>query len=325
MEQSLRELTELLTQKDRSLKESLQFSNALFELNPVPIVVTTVPAGVIIKANEAFLSFSGYGLEELVGKTTERLYANVQDRLRVIEKIQKKGFVSNELVSFRTKEGHRFAGAMYVNLVEINGVKHFVSVIIDRTENKRLEAESCINREELLCQGEELRRLVGKQELDAAQFKMLLSIYLEDTSPRRVLVIDDDEDNLAVIRALLTTYLKSPCIIYTSNTGENGLDLANLYDPDVILLDIRMPGMDGIEVCKQMKSCSPLAMIPILFITAFADEQDIKRTALAAGGDGFIAKPVDTVDLIAQILSLSKIKVLNKIKAAGLFDMKVEP
>lgn len=320
MEQTLRELTDQLTQKDQALQESLQFSNALFKFNPVPMIVTTVPTGFIVKVNKAFVKASGYTSDELIGQTTDHLYLNSEDRVRIINKIKAQGFVFNEEVFFRTKQGISFVGAMYINLVKINAVDHFVSAMIDQTERNRITAENVINREELSIQSEELRRLLEHQEQETAKFKQLLKTYLADIIPKKLLVVDDEKDNLIVIPALLMSHLKNPCIIHTAHNGQLGFELATAHDPDVILLDIKMPGMDGIEACRKIKEYPATSSIPVLFITGYADERDIKKMAMLVGGDGFIVKPIDSAELITQVIALSKVKVLNKIKTMGLLD-----
>ena len=318
MDNTLRELTEKLLQKDQELREKAHFSIAVFDFNPVPMIVTTVPSGVIIKINKAFSCSSKYDPNDLIGKTTECLYANKEDREKIIAKIKSCGSVADEEMMFRTASGKTFVGAMYVNMAKINEVDHFISAIIDKTEIRKLAVEASIYQEELLSQGEELRRLLNQQEKDAMQFKRLLGTFMEETIPRKILIIDDEQDNLIVIKVLLSSYLPQPCMIYTADNGPIGIDLAVTYDPDVILLDIVMPEMNGLEVCRQLKKFVPL--VPIIFITAYGDEPDLKAKAREAGGDGFLTKPFDTNELITQIQAMVKVKALEKIKLSGILD-----
>ena len=101
-------------------------------------------------------------------------------------------------------------------------------------------------------------------------------------------------------------------LIFTATNGKNGIELALEKNPDVILLDILMPGMDGYEVCRQLKKDQRLSHIPIVFLTAIKDDKKSRIRALDAGGDGFITKPFEEAELIAQIRAMVKIKMANE-------------
>lgn len=94
----------------------------------------------------------------------------------------------------------------------------------------------------------------------------------------------------------------------TALDGWRGLDLACQADPDVILLDIVMSGLDGFEVCRRLKSEEALRHIPVVFLTALKTGRKGRIQALDAGGDGFLAKPLDEAELLAQIRAMAKIK-----------------
>jgi PAS domain S-box-containing protein len=126
----------------------------------------------------------------------------------------------------------------------------------------------------------------------------------------KVLAIDDNPDNLLIIKALI--YEVFPHFeIYTSTSGKEGLSMAALLDPDVILLDVVMPDMDGFEVCKVLKADKTMNNIPVVFVTALKGDKHSRIRALEVGGDAFLAKPVDESELIAQVRAMIKIKAAN--------------
>ncbi|MEI6695102.1 MAG: PAS domain S-box protein [Bacteroidota bacterium] len=126
----------------------------------------------------------------------------------------------------------------------------------------------------------------------------------------KILVIDDIRDNLISIKALI--YEAFPdARIFTALNGQAGLELATSQNPDVILLDIVMPGMDGFEVCQRLKSDTILSDIPVVFVTALKGNKESRIRALEVGGEAFLAKPIDETELIAQIRAMVKIKNAN--------------
>ncbi|GAB6106582.1 HD domain-containing protein [Fusibacter bizertensis] len=123
----------------------------------------------------------------------------------------------------------------------------------------------------------------------------------------KILAIDDNPDNLTIIKAIVRdVFLDS--VVYTSLDGINGIDKAIQYDPDVILLDVVMPSMDGFEVCKRLKSDSRIKDIPVVFVTALKEDKENRITALESGAEGFLAKPIDVSELTAMIRAMVKIK-----------------
>lgn len=123
----------------------------------------------------------------------------------------------------------------------------------------------------------------------------------------KILAIDDIQDNLISLGALIREAYPD-AILITAPDGEKGLELARIHDPDVILLDIVMPGIDGYWVCREIKSDPSTKDIPVVFITALKGGRENRLRALEAGGDGFIAKPVDEIELTAQIRAMARIK-----------------
>lgn len=114
---------------------------------------------------------------------------------------------------------------------------------------------------------------------------------------RSVLVIDDDEDILVFLSDLLESGGFEPL---TSLSGEAGLRLAAEKHPDLILLDIMMPEMDGHETCRALKANTAIADIPVVVITARNDIRDIGMS-LHEGAEGFVSKPFDTENLLKHI------------------------
>ena len=129
----------------------------------------------------------------------------------------------------------------------------------------------------------------------------------------KILAIDDQPDNLTILKAVLREALPE-CELLTALTGANGLDLAQAEDPDVILLDIVMPGMDGYEFCRLLKADEWFRAIPIVFLTALQTGRENRIKALNVGADAFLAKPPDEQELVAQIRAMAKVKVANRLQ-----------
>ncbi len=126
----------------------------------------------------------------------------------------------------------------------------------------------------------------------------------------KILAIDDKEDNLITLNALLKEFFQN-VDYFSTLSGMEGIELAKRERPDVILLDIIMPDLNGFEVCKQLKSDDELAGIPVVFLTALRNEKETRIEALKVGAEGFLSKPVDEAELIAQIKAMVRIKEAN--------------
>ncbi|MCS7178865.1 MAG: response regulator transcription factor [Anaerolineae bacterium] len=114
--------------------------------------------------------------------------------------------------------------------------------------------------------------------------------------PEKILVIDDDENTRLLIRRLLS----QDYLVYTAANGPEGLTLFPQIAPDLVILDIMMPGMDGREVCRRLRRTST---VPILFLTALDTEKDIVD-GLIAGGDDYLVKPFGPEELRARVFAL---------------------
>ena len=129
----------------------------------------------------------------------------------------------------------------------------------------------------------------------------------------RILAIDDIQDNLISIKAIIADAF--PDIeVYTALSGRQGVELARRVIPDIILLDILMPGMDGYEVCKVIKSDPKLEDIPVVFVTALKESRQNRIQALEAGAEAFLTKPIDETEMISQIKAMLKIRAANVFK-----------
>jgi len=129
----------------------------------------------------------------------------------------------------------------------------------------------------------------------------------------KILAIDDNSDNLISLKAILMDAFPDS-VVFTALSGLNGIELATTENPDVILIDVLMPDMDGFEVCSRLKKEEHLSDIPVIFITASKGDGTQRIKALEAGGEGFLSKPIDEQELIAQIRAMFKIKAANEQK-----------
>src|SRR5579883_680026 len=119
-----------------------------------------------------------------------------------------------------------------------------------------------------------------------------------------ILVIDDKPNNFDVIE----TFLESEGYqLNYAPGGQKAIEQLDSFQPDVILLDYMMPGLDGIEVCRIIKANSSWRMIPIIMVTALNTKEDLAR-CLAAGASDFISKPINSTELRARVRSMVQIK-----------------
>jgi two-component system, sensor histidine kinase and response regulator len=119
-----------------------------------------------------------------------------------------------------------------------------------------------------------------------------------------ILVVDDEPDNFDTIEALLhnTNYE-----LYYVSSAREAIDSLDTFNPDIILMDVMMPDMDGLTACGRIKSMRDWQGIPIIMITALASREDLSR-CLAAGADDFISKPINKMELQARLQSMLRIK-----------------
>jgi adenylate cyclase len=123
------------------------------------------------------------------------------------------------------------------------------------------------------------------------------------TPEASILVVDDTPQNIKLLDALLTPRGYE---VIPAASGEEALTRVAARQPDLVLLDIVMPGMDGYEVCRRLRGDEATEMLPVVMITASGEQE--KVAALEAGADDFITKPLDQAELLARIRSLVRIK-----------------
>ncbi len=124
---------------------------------------------------------------------------------------------------------------------------------------------------------------------------------------KKILAIDDQKDNLVTLKAVIKGQLPD-CKLITALSGKEGIKIASKEQPDVILLDIIMPKMDGYEVCEKLKADQLTKHIPIILVTAIKTDAESRIKGLNLGADAFISKPIEAIELKAQINVMLRIK-----------------
>ena len=120
----------------------------------------------------------------------------------------------------------------------------------------------------------------------------------------KILIVDDEEKNTKLLRGMLSTENYD---IYENHSGEQALDTVSAINPDLILLDVMMPGINGFDVCRTLKQAEATKVIPIVMVTALS-ESEHRIEALSAGADDFLSKPVDRTELVVRVKSLLRMK-----------------
>ena len=123
-------------------------------------------------------------------------------------------------------------------------------------------------------------------------------------NPPSILIVDDEPDNFDVIETLLS--VQGYHLYYASN-GQEALSVLDTVNPDLILLDVMMPGLNGIDVCKKIKADLQWKIVPVIMVTALSSKEDL-ALCLEAGADDFISKPVNRLELCARVKSMLRIK-----------------
>src|SRR5580700_12169239 len=125
--------------------------------------------------------------------------------------------------------------------------------------------------------------------------------------PPLILVVDDVADNVDILQMRLESQGYE---VVTAGDGVEALEKTRELRPDLILLDIMMPKMDGIETVKRLKADASLPFIPVILVTAKADGADVVA-GLESGGDDYLTKPVDHAALSARVRAMLRIKALH--------------
>ena len=124
-------------------------------------------------------------------------------------------------------------------------------------------------------------------------------------SKKRILIIEDQEDNRAIMRDLLGA---AGYDLIEATDGGEGVELAKKERPDLILMDIQLPVLDGYEATRQIRTYAELKTVPIIAVTSYALSGDEAKTR-AAGCDGYVAKPFSPRELLAKVREYLPIKV----------------
>jgi putative two-component system response regulator len=124
----------------------------------------------------------------------------------------------------------------------------------------------------------------------------------------KILLVEDDPQAVGILEPIL---ISKGFSVAVARDGVEGLEKVRLLAPDLLLMDINMPRMDGIELCRRLKSDDATRMTPVVMLTALMDLEK-KLQALEAGADDFVNKPYNTVELITRIKSLLRVKYLNE-------------
>ena len=124
---------------------------------------------------------------------------------------------------------------------------------------------------------------------------------------QKILVVDNEPINLVLLEAMLIPFGYE---VLTATSGVEALEIVQKARPDLVLLDIMMPGMDGFEVTRRLKGTEETRTIPVVMVTALRDVSD-RVTAIDVGADDYLTKPVDKIELRARVRSLLKVKKYN--------------
>ena len=120
----------------------------------------------------------------------------------------------------------------------------------------------------------------------------------------KILIVDDDMINIKLLKRML---FSENYTFYEAQNGDAAIELVSKIDPDLILLDVMMPGMSGFEVCRRLKHNEGTKSIPIVMVTALK-EKEHRLNAMKSGADDFLSKPVDSTEILIRVKSLLRIK-----------------
>ena len=119
----------------------------------------------------------------------------------------------------------------------------------------------------------------------------------------KILIIDDNQDNLMILKALILEKFPNASVLSALN-GQIGLELAAREEPDIVLLDINMSGIDGCELCRRLKADEKLCDTPVVLITTGRNDKESRLKALECSAEAFLSKPIDEIELTTQIRAM---------------------
>ena len=125
-------------------------------------------------------------------------------------------------------------------------------------------------------------------------------------TPAKILVVDDTPLNIRLLEAIL---IPRGYTVLQATSGQDALDVCARERPDLVLLDILMPGLDGHAVCRRLRADPATQLLPVIMVTASGEQQKI--LALESGADDFVTKPVNQAELLARVRSLLRIKAYH--------------
>ena len=127
---------------------------------------------------------------------------------------------------------------------------------------------------------------------------------IDGSMPSKILIADDNQANCELLEAYLATV---ECDVEIAADGQETLDKLATFKPDLLLLDVMMPKLNGFEVCKTIKADARLRRIMVLMVTALNEPGDIER-AVDSGTDDFLSKPVQKVELLKRVENMLRLK-----------------
>ena len=122
-------------------------------------------------------------------------------------------------------------------------------------------------------------------------------------SQPKALIVDDEPSSRATIEAMLSSENYE---LYFAENGAQALSMASEIRPDIVLLDVMMPGMSGYDVCKKFRSMPYLTEVPIVLVTAL-DDQESRMAGIKAGADDFVTKPFDRHELRRRVQNMTRL------------------
>ena len=123
---------------------------------------------------------------------------------------------------------------------------------------------------------------------------------MTDTKPKKILVVDDEPD---VTDLLVYTFKTKGFVVEAVNNPNASVGVARTFLPDVVILDVMMPELNGIQICRMLRADPALKQVPIIFLTAKAEESD-RIQGLENGADDYISKPFSTKELVLRVQSI---------------------
>jgi CheY-like chemotaxis protein len=134
----------------------------------------------------------------------------------------------------------------------------------------------------------------------------------ENTSPLKILVVDDTPTNVLVVKVALE---HAGYAVIAATSGEEAIERFTAEAPDVILMDVMMPGIDGLEAARRIRTLSGARWVPIIFLSAMGSSEEMVA-GLEAGGDDYLSKPVDLALLFAKMRAMQRIAQMQRTLAA---------